>query len=322
MIFRKIPLWYALGAAALSSNHYALAQETPSIKSPVMAIVPFSPGALIDIIARIYSEDLGKRIKQPVVVENRPGAGGMVGTQRLLTEDPARNSLLFVSSSYAVNPSVQKNLPFDTLKDLSGITSIAYSPTLVVVNAKSPYKNLHDLIAAAKKPDAYLTYGSAGVNSATDLVGRYFNQEVGTKLEHVPYKGVQEGVAEVVAGRIDVSFAPVALAMPYLKDGRLRALAITSQSRSKLFPDVPTVSESGFAGFDYAIWYGVIMNAKTSPQMKQYLAEQLRQVSANPQVIGKLEQQGLTMQTLALDKFDTYIAREIDKFRKILKPNH
>src|SRR5690606_3098728 len=154
------------------SNHYALAQETPSIKSPVMAIVPFSPGALIDIIARIYSEDLGKRIKQPVVVENRPGAGGMVGTQRLLTENRARNSLLFVSSSYAVNPSVQKNLPFDTLKDLSGITSIAYSPTLVVVNAKSPYKNLHDLIAAAKKPDAYLTYGSAGVNSATDLVGR------------------------------------------------------------------------------------------------------------------------------------------------------
>lgn len=322
MILRKMPLWFALGAAALSLGHRALAQETPSIKTPVMAIVPFSPGALIDIIARIYSEALSKRIKQPVVVENRPGAGGMVGTQRLLTEDPARNSLLFVSSSYAVNPSVQKNLPFDTLKALSGIASIAYSPTLVVVNAKSPYKTLQELIAAAKKPGAYLTYGSAGVNSATDLVGRYFNQEVGTKLEHVPYKGVQEGVAEVVAGRIDVSFAPVALAMPYLKDGRLRALAITSQSRSRLFPDVPTVSESGFAGFDYAIWYGVIMNAKTSPQMKQYLAEQIRQASASPQVIGKLEQQGLTMQTLALEKFDAYIAQEIDKFRKILKSNH
>ncbi|PJX27676.1 hypothetical protein CAP48_00305 [Advenella sp. S44] len=318
---RLFKLLFTSVALVLSNNH-ALAQEKPVLKTPVMAIVPFSPGALIDIIARIYSETLSKQIGQPVVVENRPGAGGMVGTQRLLSEDVARNTLLFVSSSYAVNPSVQEKLPFDTLRDLSGVASIAYSPTLVVVNPKSPYKTLQDLIAAAKKKDAYLTYGSAGVNSATDLVGRYFNQEAGIQLEHIPYKGVQEGVAEVVAGRIDVSFAPIALAMPYIKDGRLKAIGITSEHRSDILPDVPTVSEQGVADFDYAIWYGVIMNAKTPDPMKAYMAEQISAVNSNPDVKRKLEQQGLISRTVSLDEFDAYIKQEIEKFRKILKPTH
>ena len=322
MILNRFLKLALAGSAIALINSQTLAQEAPALKAPITAIVPFSPGALIDIIARIYSETLSKQIGQPVVVENRPGAGGMVGTQRLLSEDVARNTLLFVSSSYAVNPSVQENLPFDTLKDLSGVASIAYSPTLVVVNPKSPYATLQDLIAAAKKKDAYLTYGSAGVNSATDLVGRYFNQEAGIQLEHVPYKGVQEGVAEVVAGRIDVSFAPIALAMPYIRDGRLKAIGITSEHRSDILPDVPTVSEQGVADFDYAIWYGVIMNAKTPEAMKTYMAQQIGAVNDNPDVKRKLEQQGLIGRTMSLDEFDTYIKQEIEKFRKILKPTH
>lgn len=321
MFVKKLLTCSAMIFAVVGVSASAVAQEKSPVQAPVKAIVPFSPGALIDIIARIYGDELSQRVGQPVVVENRPGAGGMVGTQRLLSENPDRNSILFVSSSYAVNPSVHENMPFDTLKDLSGVALIAYSPTLVVVNADSPYNSLKDLIAAAKKPGAHLMYGSAGVNSATDLVGRYFNQEAGVKLDHVPYKGVQEGVSEVLAGRIDVSFPPVALALPHIRAGKLKALAVTSPERSAMLPDTPTAHEQGLAGFDYSIWYGVIMNAKTPEPMKSYIAEQIREINKDPKVSGKLEQQGLVPRTLVRDEFDKYIAQEINKFGKILEAN-
>lgn len=319
---KKLLFYSVLFCTAASSSAAAVAKQESVFQAPVKAIVPFSPGALIDIIARIYSDEITKRIGQPVVVENRPGAGGMVGTQRLLSENPDRGSVLFVSSSYAVNPSVHENMPFDTLKDLSGVASIAYSPTLVVVNANSPYNSLQDLIEAAKKPGAYLTYGSAGVNSATDLVGRYFNQETGIQLEHIPYKGVQEGVSEVLAGRIDVSFPPVALALPYIRQGTLKALAVTSPERSALLPETPTADEQGVAGFDYSIWYGVIMSAKTPEALKAHMAEQIQEINKDPQVSQKLEQQGLVPRTVTLAEFDKYIAQEISKFGKILKPGN
>ncbi|MCD0502722.1 tripartite tricarboxylate transporter substrate binding protein [Bordetella petrii] len=282
-------------------------------------IVPFSPGALIDIIARIYAEKMGALLGQPVVVENKPGAGGMVGAQRTLAEPVDKNTMLFVSSSYVVIPAVNDKMPYDTLKDFSGIASIASSPTLVVANSKSPYPGLQELIDAARKPGAHLTYGSAGVNSATDLVGRYFNQRAGIQLEHIPYKGVQEGVAEVAAGRVDVSFPPIALALPFINSGQLKALAVTSPKRSSLLPDTPTVAEIGLGDFDYSIWYGVVMNARTASQVKQKLADIIAKVSQDPAVREQLTRQGLVPENRRLGEFDTYIAREMDKFNKILK---
>ncbi len=298
----------------------AVAQQAVKIEQPVKVIVPFSPGALIDLIARIYSDELSKKIGQPVVVENRPGAGGTVGTQRLLNEKPDSNTLLFVSSSYAVAPSVQKNLPYDTEKDLSGVIQIAYSPTLLVVNSKSPYKNLQDLITAGKKQDSHLNYGSAGMNSATDLVGRYFTQQTGTTITHIPYKGVQEGVSEVVAGRIDVSFPPIALALPFIKSGQLRALGVTSMERSESLPDVPTLHEQGVKDFDYAIWYGVIMNGRTDASVKAYFAQQLEEINKDPNVRKQLESQGLVPKSVQLTDFDKYISGEIKKFGSIVTP--
>ncbi|MGB6104077.1 MAG: tripartite tricarboxylate transporter substrate binding protein [Pusillimonas sp.] len=289
---------------------------------PLKIIVPFSPGALIDNIARIYADKLSARLGQPVVVENRPGAGGMVGTQRLLAEDPEKNTLLFVSSSYAVNPSVQENLPFDTLKDLSGVSLIAYSPTLVVVNAKSEFNSVQAFVDDAKSAKQALNYGSAGINSATDLVGRYFSQEAGVPLEHIPYKGVQEGVTEVVAGRIDTSFPPIALALPFVRNNQLKALAITSKERSALLPDVPTVHETVAPGFEYSIWYGVIMSAKTADDAKRIVADHIVEINKDPDVIGRLESQGLVPQTKTLKEFDDYIESEISKFGKILSTSH
>lgn len=305
---------------------FAVFAQAPAVQAapvkfdaPLKIIVPFSPGALIDIIARIYAEKMSAVIGQPVIVENLPGAGGLVGAQRVLRVPPSENTMLFVSSSYAVIPAITEKMPYDTLKDFSGISEIASSPTLLIVNSQSPYSQLQDLIAAARRPDAHFTYGSAGINSATDLVGRYFNREADVHLEQIPYKGVQEGVTEVLAGRVDVSFPPIALALPYIKSGKIRALAVTSPDRSALMPQLPTVSESGLANFDYSIWYGVVMSAKTSPEIKQALAQVIAQVNEDPAVKELLTRQGLVPENRQLGVFDTHIASEMDKFNKLLK---
>lgn len=308
-----------VGAAALmatSANAQSLGNGSLKI------IVPFSAGAMIDNIARTYSEKLTARLGQPVVVENRPGAGGMVGTQRLLTEDPGQNTMLFVSSSYAVNPSVHKNMPFDTLKDLSGVALIAHTPILMVVHPQAGFESIQDFVKKAKGAKDPFTYGSAGVNSATDMAGRYFSQETGAPLEHVPYKAVHEGMMEVVAGRVDTSFPSIAQALPFVHNKQLNALAITSKERSPLAPDVPTMDETVAPGFDYGIWYGVIMNSKTDEAVKQELAGHIAAVSQDPDVVKWLKDQGLTPQTKTLKDFDDYIAAEITKFGKILSTSN
>jgi len=317
---RQLMTGAVLALAAISMAPAAVAENPIKSTRPINVIVPFSPGALIDIVARIYGEELSKRIGVPVVVENRPGAGAMVGTQRMLGEDPDRNTLLFVSSALAVMPSVQKNLSFDPGKDLSGIALLASSPTLIVVNANSPYKSLKDFIVTAKRLDTHLTYGSAGINSGTDLAGRYFHQEAGIKVQHVPYKGVQEAVSEVVAGRIDVAYPPIGLALPFLKSGQLRALGVTSEERSEFVPDVPTVAEQGMPEYEFSVWYSVAMNAKSDPEVKRYIADQILEINKEPAIRKHLQQQGLSPKALLLDDFDRYIADEIDKYKRIIEP--
>lgn len=305
----------AMGMAATVATTGAQAQPGGD---QFKIIVPFSPGAMIDLIARTYSEKLSARLGKPVVVENRPGAGGMVGTQRLLAEDPAQNTMLFVSSSYAVNPSVHKNMPFDTVKDFSGIALIAHTPILMIVHPKAGFESIQDFVKKGKDAKKPFTYGSAGVNSATDMAGRYFSQETGVPLEHIPYKAVHEGMMEVVAGRVDTSFPSIAQALPYVRNKQLKGLAITSKERSPLAPDVPTMDETVAPGFDYGIWYGVVMNAKTDDAVKKKLADEIVAVSKDPEVIQWLQSQGLTPQTKLLGQFDEYIASEISKFGKIL----
>ncbi|NGM86465.1 hypothetical protein G5B35_04005 [Parapusillimonas sp. SGNA-6] len=310
----------ALAVGTLAMMPISSVQAEIPGRGPLKIIVPFSAGAMIDNIARTYAEKLSTRLERPVVVENRPGAGGMVGTQRLLVEDPKQNTMLFVSSSYAVNPSVHKNMPFDTLKDLSGVAMIADTPILMVVNPQAGFTSVQDFVEKAKKASAHYNYGSAGVNSATDMAGRYFSHETGAPLEHIPYKAVHEGMMEVVAGRVDTSFPGIAQALPYVKNKQLQALAITGKERSPLAPDVPTIDETVAPGFDYGIWYGVIMNAKTDESVKKELAGHIAEINKDPEVIKWLENQGLSTQTKTLNEFDTFIASEISKYGKILGP--
>ncbi|WP_366820782.1 tripartite tricarboxylate transporter substrate-binding protein [Ottowia sp.] len=188
-----------------------------------------------------------------------------------------------------------------------------------MVNAKHPANSLKELIAIGKARAVELTYGSAGVGAATHLVGEYFANATGIKMLHVPYKGVQEAVSEVIGGRIDIAFPPIALALPYIRSGHLRALAITSSARVLQVREIPTVAEQGIADFNYSIWYGLVMSSKTPAPIIESLSQQMQRVSKMPEVIQQLSELGLLPQREVLREFDDYIAREVDKLGRIVK---
>lgn len=298
----------------------AIAQSDPKWPTkPVKIVIPFSAGALTDVVARMYGVELSKRLGTPVVIENKPGAGGVIAAQGLVNGAADGHTFMLVSSGHAVNPSLKSSLPFDTLRDLSGLVLVASSPTLVIVTGNSPLKTLPDMIAAAKARPGLMNYGSAGIGSGTHLAGEYLLMESGIKMSHVPYKGVQEAVSEVFAGRIDTAFPPIALAMPFIKDGRIRALATTGNKRSELMPNVPTVAELGFKDFDYRLWYAFIAKAGTPPSIMSRMAREIKAVTDMPEIQQRMKSQGLDPAHMELAEFDRYIASEITKMSRIVK---
>jgi tripartite-type tricarboxylate transporter receptor subunit TctC len=218
-----------------------------------------------------------------------------------------------VSSAHAVNPTLFSKLPYDTVRDVSGVALVASSPTVAVVNPQLGVKTLQEFITLAKKKTGQLNYGSAGIGSSTHLVAEYLRKEAGIELTHVPYKGVQEAVTEVMAGRIDIAFPPIALALPQMKAGRIVGIAQTGAQRSPLISEIPTAQEQGLSGFDYSIWYALVAPAKTPRPIMERIAKEMQEISALPQMREKLLQQGLVPHVLVLDEFDKYIRAEVDK---------
>lgn len=308
----------ALGAAVAASPFgVAAAADFPS--KTIRIIVPFSAGALTDIIARIYAEKLQPMLGQPVIVENRPGAGGITASQSILSQPADGHALLFVSSAHAANPALRKKLPYETEKDFSGLALLATSPNVIVVPANHPARTLEDLIRQGKQNPGKLTYGSAGVGSATHLAGEYFRSEAGLQVVHVPYKGVQEAVTAVAAGQLDLAFPPIALAQAMIRAGRIRALAVTSPERVPVMPDTPTVAEKGFAGFDSSIWYALVAPSATPKPAMQLLASNILRVSAMPDVAEKLRSQGLVQERRTLAEFDQFISQDMRKLAKLVR---
>lgn len=306
-----------LGLAAVSP--WAAAQAPVFPNKTVRIVVPFSAGALTDIIARIYGEKLAPMLGQTVLVENKPGAGGVTASQFVLGAPADGHTLLFVSSAHAANPALRGKLPYNTEKDFAGLALLATSPSVVVVPAAHPAKTLEDLIRLGKlKPDS-LTYGSAGVGSATHLAGEYFRTEAGLQMVHVPFKGVQEAVGGVAGAQLDLAFPPIALALPLIKSGHIRALAVTSPQRVPTMADTPTVAEKGHPGFDSSIWYALVMRSDTPAPASNALAQAVLRVSEMPDVQEKLRSQGLILETRTLGQFDQFISSEIRKLGKLVR---
>ena len=252
----------SIAALALCAVHAgALAQAWPT--KPVRIIVPFTPGSGTDIMARTVSEKLTAQLGQPAVVENRPGAGGTIGAAQVAKAEPDGYTLLVHSSSYTVTPSTYGNLPYDTLRDLTGVVPLGLLPNVLVISPAKGIRSVKELIAAARAKPGSMNSASVGIGSATHLNAERFRLGAGIEVVNVPFKGTPEALTEVITGRVDYYFCPVNAVLPFLKDERLRALAVGSTKRSLALPDLPTTLEAGIPNSDYNFWVGMFAPAKT-----------------------------------------------------------
>lgn len=300
-----------LGTAA------AQAQAWPS--KPVRAIVPFTPGSGTDISARSMSDRLAALLGQPVIVENRPGAGGTIGAGVVAKADPDGYTVLIQSSSHTVNPWTYSNLPYDTLRDFSGVIPLVSLPNVLVIAPSKGIKSVRELIAAAKAKPGAMNYASAGAGSATHLNAEKFRIQAGFEGTHIPYKGSPEAITEVVTGRVDYYFSPVVSALSQIRDGRLLAIAVGSARRSSVLPDVPTTVEAGVPNSDYNFWVGMLVPSKTSRDIVTRLHDESSKALASPEVRERLAKLGAEPMPMTPEQFDAYIREEIVANEKIIK---
>ena len=309
--------WIACLAGILLSGVAAAQERYPS--RPVRMVVPFSAGTLVDIIGRWYAQELTRRLGQNFIADNRAGAGGTVGSAVVAGANPDGHTMLMISSGHAVNQALYPKLPYDTLRDFATVAVVATSPTVLVINPELGPKSVKEFIAHAKQQGGKLNYGSAGSGSATHLAPEYFRQVAGFDITHIPFKGVQEAVTDVIAGRVHVAFPPVALALSQVRSGRLLALAVTGTERSALLPNVPTVQESGFPGFEFGIWYGLFAPARTPQAVMDRLAQEIRAITDLPEMRERMSAQGIVPVHRFLKEADAFVASEVDKLGKLIK---
>jgi tripartite-type tricarboxylate transporter receptor subunit TctC len=304
--------WLILGLAQSTSG-----QDFAS--KPLRLIVPFPAGGGSDIVGRILAQKLGQLSGQQVVVENRAGAGGSIGTEAAVKSAPDGYTVLLASTSeIAVNPSIYK-LSYDPAKDLIPVAMIASTPMVVVTAPSLPVKDVTDLIKYARaKPDD-LNVGSAGNGSFTHLAAEYFRSMNGLRWTHVPYKGAPPALSDLAAGRIQVMFSTLPAAMGMIKSNLIKPIAVSAQTRDANLPEVPTVAESGISGYDVQYWYGIFVPAGTSRDIVAKLGETIAQTLKSPDVIDSLAKQGASPGLLTQAQFADYVNGEVDKWAKVVK---
>ena len=295
----------------------ASAQTYPS--KPVRMVVPFPAGGGIDTVARILAPKLSEGLGQPVVIDNRVGASGTVGTE-LVAKSPADgHTLLATFASHAQNASLYPKLGYDTVKDFAPITLIATVPNILVVNPALPVKTVKDLIALAKKRPGEILYASIGNGTPAHLSAELFNNMAGIKMTHVAYKGAAPSIVALISGETQLTFTTVLVAMPHVKSGRLRALGVCSLKRSPVLPDLPTIDEAGVKGYESNAWYGLLGPAKTPPAIVEQLNRETLKVLQMPDVRDNLKNQGAEPVGDSPREFAAVIVQEIDKWRKVVE---
>jgi tripartite-type tricarboxylate transporter receptor subunit TctC len=308
----------AFGLSLLLFTAQANAQGAYPAK-PVKIIVPFSPGSATDIIARAIGDKLAASLGQPVIVENRPGAGGTIGAGTVASAAPDGYTLLVTSSGHTVNPHIYANLTYDTLHDFAGVTTLANLPNVLIVAQSKGIRSVQQLITTAKAKPGQLNYASAGTGSATHMNAEKFRLAAGIDAQHIPFKGTPEGITEVIAGRVDYFFAPMVSALPIIKDGKVLALAVGSAKRSSVLSNVPTTLEAGVPNSDYNFWVGMLAPAKTSRNIVDRINRDVVKALQSPEVKERLASLGAEPMPMAPEKFDSYIREEYVANAKIVK---
>ena len=304
--------------AALLTLGAGIAQaQWPS--KPIKVIVPFTPGSATDIVARSVGERLSPRLGQPLIVENKPGAGGTIGTAQVAQAIPDGYTILVQSSAHTVNPWIYDKLPYDTARDFAGVTPLASLPNVLIIAPAKGIKSVRALVDAAKASPGSLTYASAGTGSATHMNAEKFRAAAGIDAVHVPFKGTPEGITEVMTGRVDYFFAPIVSAMPQLRDGKLLALAVGSPRRSAILPDIPTTVEAGIVGSDYTFWVGMLVSAKVPREVVARLNAETTRVLDSPDMKERLAKLGAEPLPMTSGEFDTYIHDELAANQRLIK---
>ena len=312
----RIPRLPLLIAALLAGQGAALAQQYP--ERPVRFIVPYPPGGGADSLVRIIARGLATRWKEPIVVDNRPGADATIGVQQAAMAQPDGHTLVLVITSHAVHPSLKK-LPYDLLRDLAPVGNILEGPAILVTNPSLKVGSVQELIALAKSRDGRLTFAGSGVGGPGHLSGILFNYLAGVKTTHIPYKGGLQALTAVIGGEVDYMFATVLSGMPHIKSGRLRAIAVTSAQRSPFAPELPTMIEAGLPNFESVTWYGVLTRAGTpAPVLEKIFADMLAVVQT-PEVTRTLTSQGVQIVGMPPRQFAAHLQSEIKKWGVIAR---
>lgn len=307
----------ALGLAALLTAGSVYAQGSFPDK-PLRIIVPFTPGGIVDNIARVVGEQLQTRLGQTVIVENKTGAGGAIGTDAAMRSAPDGYTLLCVSPGHAVLPSLVKSARWNPTTDFRGVAGIGIVPNVIVVNPKVPVGNLKELLERAKTTN--ISYGTAGNGTSNHLSGELLAQMAGVKFTHVPYKGQPEAVNDLLGGNIDMMPLTTAIAKGHMATGKLRGLAVTTAKRAAALPELPTVAEAAnLPDYEVGTWFGFVVPGKTPDPIVARLAQEVAAVLAMPEVKAKLSAMGMELAPQSPAEFDRYVAAEFSKWAKVMK---
>jgi len=306
-----------LGVAACAVAPQAIAQAFPS-KNLVM-IVPYTPGGSADIMSRAIAQRLGEAWGRNVVVENRPGASGMIGTEIVTKSDPDGHTLLGHTSSYPATAAVRAKLPFDPGRAIVPVSMTARAPMLLAIHPSVPAKGVKDLVALAKKNPGKLHYGSSGTGGNNHFSGALFAAGAGVEMTHVPYKGISQAVTALASGEVEIVIASAAALLPQWKSGRVRVIAVTTLERSALFPELPSVAQSGVPGYSYELWWGVFAPAGISAERAAQINAVANKIVAGAEMKKFLDNEGADPWPLTMQQLDGFLVREIDRYRKAAK---
>jgi tripartite-type tricarboxylate transporter receptor subunit TctC len=282
-------------------------------------IVPFTPGSGTDVIARLLANRLADTLETSIFVENKPGAGGTIGAALVAKAEPNGYTFLIQSSGHVVNPSLYNNLPYDTLKDFAGVTTLAELPNVMVTSPDAGYTSVKDLIAKAQAAPGMKNYASAGNGSATHMNAEKFKLAAKINANHIPYKGTPDAITDTIAGRVDWFFSPVVSALPLIKDGKLQALAVGTDKRSPVLPDVPTTIEAGVPNSAYIFWVGMFAPSKTPRKIIDQMNASIMKVMKDPQVVAQLNKLGAEPILMSPQKFDQMVKTEMDASAILVK---
>jgi tripartite-type tricarboxylate transporter receptor subunit TctC len=313
-----------VGAALIAASLAAQADTYPS--KPIRAIIPFGAGSATDVIPRIVFDELSARLGQPIIVENRGGAGGTIGAAAVAKADPDGYTLLVNSSAHTITPAIYPNLAYDAAADFASVGAIGSVPNVLIIAPSKGIKTLKEFVDTAKAKPGTFNFASVGVGSAVHLSAERFRIAAGYEAVHIPFKGGAEALTEVIAGRVEYYFCPIATALPHIRDGRLLGLAVSSPKRASALPDVPTTLESGFSDSDYTFWIGAFAPAKTPKEIVEKLNREMAAAVASPAVREKLLTLGVEAMPMSPAEFDAYVKGELARYATFakaagLKPN-